>query len=139
MNHLSLTYGHPVRVYYEDTDTAGVVYYANYLKFIERGRTEWLRSMEIDLTRVVDQTQRMFVVRKINANYIAPARLDDQLNVVTSLLRLRKASFELLQNVYCEQEILFESQVTLACVDSTRFKPMPIPETVYNAVAQWKI
>ena len=138
MNKSSLTCGHSITVYYEDTDVAGVVYYANYLKFIERGRTEWLRSLGFDLKRVVEQTNRMFVVRNISANYNYPAFLDDNLIVETSLVRLRKASFELNQIVSRDTRQLFESKVTLACVDSAAFVPKPIPETIYTAVAQWK-
>jgi acyl-CoA thioester hydrolase len=108
-----------LRVYYEDTDLAGIVYYANYLKFIERGRSEWVRGLGIDQTRLRDEAGLVFAVRRIEADYLAPARFDDRLSVETGLVALTGARIMLQQRVLREAEVLFEAAVTLVALTAT--------------------
>ena len=91
----------PVRVYYEDTDAGGIVYYANYLKFMERARTEWLRNYGVDLRQLAAQECMMFVVRSANLDFLQPAHLGDALDVSVEVLRRRPASITLRQQVTC--------------------------------------
>lgn len=103
-----------VRVYYEDTDLAGIVYYANYLKFIERGRTEWVRSLGIDQLRLKAETGLVFAVRRVEADYLRPARFDDVLTIETTPERVGGAKISVQQTVRREDEVLFEARVVLA-------------------------
>lgn len=105
-----------LRVYYEDTDLAGIVYYANYLKFIERGRTEWVRGLGVDQTRVKAEQGIVFAVRRVVADYLRPAKFDDELVVTTELLAISGARIELRQAVMRGAERLFVADVTLVCL-----------------------
>ncbi|WP_339108222.1 tol-pal system-associated acyl-CoA thioesterase [Thioclava sp. GXIMD4216] len=107
----------PIRVYYEDTDLAGIVYYANYLKFIERGRSEWVRSLGVDQARMKAETGTVFAVRRVEAEYLKPARYDDELVVSTTLLAETGARIQLAQEVKRAGEVLFAAQVTLVCLN----------------------
>jgi acyl-CoA thioester hydrolase len=107
---------HPVRIYYEDTDAAGIVYYANYLRFIERARTEWLRDLGLDLPDLRARTGLLFVVRSVAADYLRPAVLDDLLSVRTALQGLGAARIDLLQDVLRDGQPLVKARVTLACI-----------------------
>ncbi|WP_116132414.1 tol-pal system-associated acyl-CoA thioesterase [Tropicimonas sp. IMCC34043] len=104
---------HTLRVYYEDTDMAGIVYYANYLKFIERGRTEWVRARGLHQQALKAERGIVFAVRRVTAEYLASARLDDLLTVETALTDLRGASFVMAQKVLRGAQTLFEAEVTL--------------------------
>ncbi len=125
----------PVRVYYEDTDTGGVVYYANYLKFFERARTEWLRALGIDQQRLADETGCLFVVRRAEADYRRPARLDDLLSIHARVERLGKASIDFIQRCERGGELLANGRVQVGCVDRTGLRPTAMPETVRRALA----
>jgi acyl-CoA thioester hydrolase len=107
---------HPIRVYYEDTDTAGIVYYANYLKFAERARTEMLRDMGFDQVRIRDEEDASFAVRACNAEYLKPARLDDALTVETEVEKVGGASIGLVQTVKRGEDVLVVMRVTLVCI-----------------------
>lgn len=121
-----MTHRFPLRVYYEDTDLAGIVYYANYLKFIERARTEWVRAIGIDQTRLKREEGIVFAVRRVEADYLSPARFDDELIVVTSLDTLTPARIILAQDVLKGGERLFASRVTLvALTDNGRPARLP--------------
>ena len=120
----------PVRVYYEDTDAGGIVYYGNYLKFMERARTEWLRSRGIDVARLVDTDRLMFTVRAITLDFLKPARLSDNLDVSVAVGRMRKVSVELEQAVVCAGDVLCTGQVRLACVDVDTLRPKAVPKTL---------
>lgn len=120
----------PVRVYYEDTDAAGVVYYANYLRFCERARTEWLRAIGFEQQRMLTEDGLAFVVRSVQADYLSPARLDDALTVVSTIDVLQRASMTFGQEVMRGNELLFAADVRIACVDWNRGKPAPIPAAV---------
>lgn len=126
----------PVRVYWEDTDAGGVVYYANYLKFMERARSEWLRASGFEQDILRDEAGVVFVVRRVEVDYLSPARFNDQLDVSVTLLELGRASLVLTQSLSRGDARLVAAQVTLACVDATRFKPVKIPAPILQALAQ---
>ncbi|SIS56334.1 tol-pal system-associated acyl-CoA thioesterase [Phaeovulum vinaykumarii] len=106
----------PVRVYYEDTDLAGIVYYANYLRFIERGRTEYVRARGLDQAALKARTGVVFAVRRVEADYLSPARFDDLLEVVTRLVQLSGARIVMDQEVRRGAETLFRARVTMAAL-----------------------
>ncbi len=117
----------PVRVYWEDTDAGGVVYYANYLKFLERARSEWLRSLDIHQAEWAAQEDILFVVRRVEADYLKPARFDDALRVQCYSIALGRASLTMVQQVLRGDEVLLSAQVKLACVSTTGMRPVKIP------------
>lgn len=116
----------PVRVYYEDTDAGGIVYYVNYLKFMERARTEWLRSLGWDQSLL----PVLFVVRKVETEYFQPARLDDLLQVDACLETSRGARLIFLQQIKREGELLCQARVEVACVDRTHLRPCRLPASL---------
>lgn len=120
----------PIRVYYEDTDAAGVVYYANYLRFCERARTEWLRAAGFGQQRMIDERGLGFVVRSFSADYRRPAMLDDALQVVSHIDKLGRASIDFVQRVMRGDELLFDARVAIACVDLAHRKPAALPDDV---------
>ena len=129
-----MTHRHPLRVYYEDTDLAGIVYYANYLKFIERGRSEWVRSRGVDQVALKAESGIVFAVRRVEADYLRPARFDDELVVMTELRRLGGARIDLWQEVLRGQERLFTAAVTLVCLGAGG-QPARLPAAVRAALA----
>ena len=120
----------PIRVYYEDTDLGQVVYYANYLRFIERGRSEWLRSVGVDQTRLLADEGLVFVVRRVEADYLRPARFDDLLDVVTAVAEVAGSRIELDQRVERDGTLLFQARVRMVCVDMAAMRPHRIPDTL---------
>ena len=124
-----------VRVYYEDTDAQGVVYYANYFRFMERARTEWLEAMGIDHVTMMNEENRILVVTDAHAKFLVPARLGDSLIVTASLQRLGRASFDIEQNIYRDSsagELLIKGGVTAACLQADTMKPKRIPRTFFE-------
>lgn len=123
-----------VRVYYEDTDAGGVVFYANYLKFFERARTEWLRKTGIQQRALSESKQTMFVVKSTSVDYHAPAKLDDELKLTVVVERLGRASVEFMQEAWhindTEERLLATGRIKVACVHTMTFRPSPIPEEV---------
>jgi acyl-CoA thioester hydrolase len=117
----------PVRVYYEDTDTAGVVYYANYLRYLERGRTEWLRTLGIEQLRLAQEAGLVFAVRSLAIEYLKPARLDDVLAVLTELTLAGRAQVTLRQWIERAGDRLVEATVRVACLDAGKMKPAALP------------
>lgn len=111
-----MTHLYPLRVYYEDTDLAGIVYYANYLRFIERARTEWVRSLGIDQVALKADQGTVFAVRRVEADYLAPARFDDELVVRTGVQATTGVRITLVQDVWRGDQRLFASVVTLVAV-----------------------
>jgi len=128
----SATHVFPCRVYYEDTDAGGIVYYANYLKFAERARSELLREMGSDNTRLLNDHGVMFAVRDCSVTYREPARLDDALQVHTRILRIGGASFSASQRVERSGRLLADMTVRLACLD-LQGRPARIPESLRAA------
>ncbi len=124
-----MTHRLTIRVYYEDTDLAGVVYYANYLRFIERGRTEALRDLGVDQAALKRDRGLVFVVRRLTVDYLAPAVFDDVLEVRTRVTRLRGASLEMAQEVWRGTDCLSRAAVTVACIDSAG-RPQRLPGDV---------
>lgn len=118
----------PIRVYYEDTDLAGIVYYANYLKFIERARSEWLRELGVDQLRL-KAGGLVFAVRHLEADYLSPARFDDLLAVETGLNTLGSARIVMDQRVLRGDKVLFAARVTVVCV-AENGRPARIPAEV---------
>jgi acyl-CoA thioester hydrolase len=117
----------PVRVYYEDTDAAGVVYYANYLKFMERARTEWLAALGFPLAAFEREHGVVFVVHRCEIDFRMPARLNDALDVTVEVAKRGAAFLVARQDVCRDGDVLTSALVTLACVDSARWKPVRIP------------
>ena len=111
-----MTHTFALRVYYEDTDLAGIVYYANYLKFIERARTEWVRSLGVDQGQLRAETGLVFAVRRIEADYLRPAKFDDKLRVETGVIAVTGVRILLGQDVFRGVEKLFAAQVVLVCL-----------------------
>lgn len=120
-----MTHSHPVRVYYEDTDLGGFVYYANFLKFIERGRSEWVRGCGVDQTRLKADRRILFVVRHLEADYLAPAYFEDALAVETEHLETAGSRIVLAQRVMRGGVMLFAAKVTLVCVEGGRAVRVP--------------
>ena len=115
-----------LRVYYEDTDMAGIVYYANYLKYIERARSDWVRSLGVDQNRLRTAQGLVFVVRKITADYLRPAHFDEPLQITTEMTKLTSARLYLQQNVYRDLDLLFQAQVILVALKAAG-KPTRLP------------
>ena len=120
----------PIRIYYEDTDSGGVVYHSNYLKYMERARTEWLRDFEIDQKALKDNLNLMFVVHEIDIKFTRPAVFNDEIEVQTKLEKLGSVKIELEQKIFRSTEILTESRVVVASVNSFSMKPMRIPNEI---------
>ena len=125
----------PVRVYYEDTDSAGVVYYANYLRYFERARTEWLRARGFEQTDLAAQHQIVFVVRSINVEYLQPARFNDQLHITVELEAPGASQINFVQRVLRGVDIISEAQVRVACVSLLTHKPVRMPKTITEAIS----
>lgn len=122
-----------LRVYYEDTDLAGIVYYANYLKFIERGRSEWLRDLGIDQAAMKAEGGHVFAVRRVEADYLRPAVFDDLLTVETALAGMTAARIVVDQIVRRGDQALFKARVTVACLDHLG-RPARLPPDLVAAI-----
>ncbi len=129
-----------VRVYYEDTDTGGVVFYANYLKFFERARTEWLRAIGIGQQALSESHRTMFVVKSTAVDYHAPAKLDDELKLTVVVERLGRASVEFVQEAWringAQRQLLTSGRIKVGCVHTETFRPAPIPDKVLALIKQ---
>ena len=119
------------KIYYEDTDSGGVVYYANYLKFIERARTEMINDLGFTLTTLLKDYDRLFLVKKIECDYIESCKLEDTLYVQSRVLVLKNASFELEQNLLKQNKIIFRSKIVMVCVNS-QGAPSKIPNELHR-------
>ena len=118
-----------IRVYYEDTDLGGVVYYANYLRFIERARSEWIRSLGIDQKKMRDEDEAIFVVTKIKADYLSPARFDDILTVDTKIKVVSPVRAYFYQNIFREEKFIFKAEVCVTCTSKSG-KVLRLPEKI---------
>jgi acyl-CoA thioester hydrolase len=126
---------HTLRVYWEDTDAGGVVFYANYLKFFERARTEWLRSAGIEQSVLKELTGAIFVVADVQISYRASAKLDDVLTITARVVDLGKASLLMEQKAWRGDTLLADGKVRVGCVDAQTLKPRRMPEVVRQALA----
>ncbi|WP_345812962.1 tol-pal system-associated acyl-CoA thioesterase [Paraburkholderia sp. PREW-6R] len=124
----------PIRVYYEDTDAGGIVFYANYLKFFERARTEWLRACGVDQHRLAEESGAIFIVRSTAVDYRAPARLDDVINVVSRIERVGRASVDFAQEAWRSGMLLAKGSIRVGCVDRIALRPAAIPPPVLAAL-----
>ena len=122
-----------VKVFYEDTDSGGVVYYANYLKFIERARTNLIQKLGFSLQSLSAKYDCHFVVKNIHCDYIQSAKLEDELLIQTKFTEIKKASFKLEQNIYRENEVIFESKLLMVNINSEG-KPLKIPYSLISAI-----
>jgi len=120
----------PVRVYYEDTDSGGVVYYANYLKFMERARTEWLRALGFEQDCLAAETGILFAVRSVQVEYLHPARFNDALTVSAEVARRGRASLTFRQEVRRDTVLLCQGTVKIAAVTVSGLRPCRIPEAI---------
>ncbi|ANQ83508.1 putative thioesterase [Azoarcus olearius] len=120
----------PLRVYYEDTDAAGIVYYANYLRYCERARTEWLRALGFEQQRLRAERGLVFVVKSVHAEYMSPALLDDALELRSVIETLGRASLAFRQQVLRNGVCLFDARVVIACVDLVRNRPVAMPAEI---------
>ncbi|KIF80959.1 tol-pal system-associated acyl-CoA thioesterase [Noviherbaspirillum autotrophicum] len=127
-----------VRVYYEDTDTGGIVFYANYLKFFERARTEWLRAAGIGQQALSESHHAMFVVKSTAVDYHAPAKLDDELKLTVVVERLGRASMQFIQEAWRvggeQPQLLTSGRIKVGCVSTETFRPCPIPDEALERI-----
>lgn len=128
------TFSFAIRVYWEDTDAGGIVFYANYLKFFERARTEWLRSLGIEQQQLKNQTGGMFVVAETTLKYLRPARLDDELIVTARLQECGRASMTIEQQALLKNELLCEGTIRIGWVDSSSMQPARIPQNIIESL-----
>ena len=129
----------PVRVYYEDTDAQGRVYFANYFKFMERARTEWLRFLGVEQDVLLNEARCFFVVVDTDAEFLKPAAFNDELLVTVELLKVSRASFELAQNIYRKdggRELLCRGRTKAAVLDANSMKPVRVPATLFEDLAR---
>jgi acyl-CoA thioester hydrolase len=119
-----------VRVYFEDTDSGGVVYHSNYLKFMERARTEWLRSLNLNQADLKKKDKIMFVVTKVNIDYKKAAQFNDALDIETSVDNIGASKVDLTQNIMKNSELYTSAKISIACIHSETFKPQRIPKLI---------
>ena len=124
-----------VRVYWEDTDAGGVVYYANYLKFMERCRTDWLRFLGVDQRLLRSQRQLQFAVVNVEVDFLRPAILNDEILVTAELVRLSGATILFKQTIRRDDVQLIDATTRVACLDSSTLKPRPIPKDLFT---EWR-
>ena len=122
----------PIRVYYEDTDAGGVVYHTNYIKFMERARTEWLRSLGFEQDELRDDHGVIFAVRSVQADYNLPAKFNDELMVSCKVIKFGKASITIEQEVMRKNNILCKGIIKVASLDNKSFRPKAMPESLYE-------
>ena len=128
VTHLSFKWS--VRIYFEDTDSGGVVYHSNYLKFMERARTEWLRSLNLNQADLKKKDKIMFVVSKVNIDYKKAAQFNDALDIETSVDNIGASKVDLTQNIMKNSELYTSAKVSIACIHSETFKPQRIPKLI---------
>lgn len=124
----------PIRIYYEDTDAGGIVFYANYLRFMERARTEFLRSYGFEQDQLRAESGVLFAVRKAEVDYLKPARFNDELKVTAEIKRLGGASINFYQEVLLGDELLCKGNIRIACINDETMMPMPVPQIVVDAI-----
>jgi len=124
-----------IRVYYEDSDAQGVVYYANYFRYMERARTEWLRALGVDQSRLLNEERRMFVVTETNAVFVAPAKFNDEVVVTAQLTELKRATFAIEQNIYSDnpdRSLLVRGEIKAAFLNADTLRPVRVPAEFFE-------
>ena len=124
----------PVRIYYEDTDAGGVVYYANYLKFFERARSEWLRGVGLNQDKLAQEEGLIFVVRRALLDFVRPARLDDLLEVTVEPRKVGRVYVDLAQQARCGVQVLARAEIRVACLRRQDFKPVAMPQSLRESI-----
>ncbi len=127
----SLAFSFPIRIYWEDTDAGGIVYYANYFKFMERARTEWLRALGFEQERLREEQNLLFVVVDVEAHFRRPARYGDLLHATCEVAEATRASLTFKQEIYRQSvdgELLLDGRVRVACLDAQKYRPRPLPD-----------
>lgn len=124
----------PIRVYYEDTDSGGVVYYANYLRFLERARTEWLRALGFEQTELAARHQVLFVVRAVAIEYIKPSLFNDSLQVTVELVKVGASQIQVAQRVVRGDEKLAAAEVSVVCVNTATLQPVRMPQEIMTKI-----
>ncbi len=127
---MSSVFSVPIRVYYEDTDAGGVVYYANYLKFMERARTEWLRALGFEQDELSRSIGVVFAVRSIKIEFLRPARFNDLLQATVAVSQRGSASLTFKQQIQRDTETLCRGEIKVACLDAASFTPKPLPDEI---------
>ncbi len=120
----------PIRVYYEDTDAGGVVFYANYLKFFERARTEMLRDSGFEQDQLLKEQGVIFVVRSVQVDYLKPAQFNDQIVATATVIQMKKTSFVFKQEVLRGEQLLCKGEVVIVCVDAETMRPKAVPQAI---------
>ena len=128
------TFSIPIRVYYEDTDAGGVVYYANYLRFMERARTEWLRNLGFEQDELSTKDGVVFAVRSASLEFVKAARFNEQLRVTAEVIKQGKASVTFKQTITREDDLVCSGEIKLACVDAEKFLPKAIPRAIADKI-----
>ena len=128
---MSKEFTHEVKVYYEDTDVGGVVYYSNYLKFLERARTEFLSSIGLSNKKLLNEYKTLIIVKSCNIDYLKSAKLEDKLKIYSSIESFRKASFIMLQNIKKDNDLIIKAKLKLVTVNQ-KGKPIKIPSVLEN-------
>lgn len=123
-----------IRVYYEDTDAGGVVFYANYLKFFERARTEMLRHLGFEQDQLIEIQNLIFVVRSVTVDYLKPARFNDLIDVTSAVIEKKKTSLIFKQSILREDILLCDAEIRIACLDAQTMKPKPIPTEILEKI-----
>lgn len=130
-------YGINIRIYYEDTDAAGVVYYANYLRYFERCRSDWLREQGFDVVDIDRNYGCAFAVRSVQIDYLQAVRLSDLVRVDMAVQELRRAGITLQQNITQNNKVLATATIRVVCVDRQSFKPVSIPQPLFEVINKW--
>jgi acyl-CoA thioester hydrolase len=135
---MTVAFSIPVRVYYEDTDAGGVVYYANYLRYMERCRSDWLRSVGLEIRDLAARFGVLFAVRAANVEYIKPAQLSDLLTVSVLVAKFGRVSLDLDQLIHRGDDLVCQGRIRLAGIDAETFLPKPFPDELTNELTTWK-
>ena len=130
---MSKDFKHEIKIYYEDTDAGGVVYYSNYLKFLERARTEMLESIGLSNKKLLEEHKTLIIVKSCNIEYIAPSRLEDKIQIYSSVETLNKASFDVIQNIKKNDNLIVKAKVKLVTVNKDG-KPIKIPSILEKSL-----
>jgi acyl-CoA thioester hydrolase len=130
------TFSIPIRVYYEDTDAGGVVYYANYLKYMERARTEWLRSLGFEQDELSAGEGVLFAVRSAKMDFLKPARFNNRIETTVTVDRQGNASLTFLQEIRRDAVVLCRGEIKVACLDANSFMPRPLPDQIISKLTR---
>lgn len=139
MANMQKNFSWPIRVYYEDTDVGGVVYHSNYLNFMERARTEWLRALGFEQTAVKDELGVIIVIHSLNIAFKSPAKFNDLLQVNCKLANTGRSSMDIAQTITRDGVLLIEAQVKAVFVKVDTFRPVAVPEAIKQAIMQTKL